>query len=314
MILTVTMNPSIDISYPIDHLEIDGVTRCQDVSKTAGGKGLNVARVIHQLGEDVLTTGILGGHHGAFIKDQLDRDGIKNAFSTCAGETRDSIAILHEGKQTEILESGPTISKEEEAAFLDQFQGLLDQVDTMTISGSMAKGLSPDLYTELIRRAAQAGVATLLDSSGQFLADAIASSDKPLLIKPNHHELGDLIGETLDPSDLDSLHQALLNPRFQGIEWIVVSLGGEGAFVKHQDKFYKANIPSIEVVNPVGSGDSTIAGLAIAISQHKSPEEVIKYGMTAGILNTMEKKTGHVNPDNFQTIYDQIEIKNYPNT
>ncbi|MDK6687780.1 PfkB family carbohydrate kinase, partial [Aerococcus sp. UMB8623] len=83
-----------------------------------------------------------------------------------------------------------------------------------------AKGLSPDLYTELIRRAAQAGVATLLDSSGQFLADAIASSDKPLLIKPNHHELGDLIGETLDPSDLDSLHQALLNPRFQGIEWI----------------------------------------------------------------------------------------------
>ncbi len=104
MIVTVTMNPSIDISYPLASLNVDTVNRTDQVSKTAGGKGLNVTRVIHDLKGNVLATGVLGGYHGAFIADELKHAGIKQKFTEIKEESRDSIAILHEGNQTEILE------------------------------------------------------------------------------------------------------------------------------------------------------------------------------------------------------------------
>ena len=111
------MNPSVDISYSLDYLNIDKVNRVNQVTKTAGGKGLNVARVVHDLQGDVLATGMLGGSHGTFITRELDKVGIKHDFVKIQGETRDSIAILHEGNQTEILETGPTISSDEQKFF-----------------------------------------------------------------------------------------------------------------------------------------------------------------------------------------------------
>ena len=124
MIVTVTMNPSIDISYLLDHLKLDTVNRTSQVTKTPGGKGLNVTRVIHDLGGDVIATGVLGGFHGAFIANELKKANIPQAFTSIKEETRDSIAILHEGNQTEILEAGPTVSPEEISNFLENFDQL----------------------------------------------------------------------------------------------------------------------------------------------------------------------------------------------
>lgn len=125
MIVTVTMNPSIDISYPLEKLKLDTVNRTDQVSKTAGGKGLNVTRVIHDLKGDVLATGVLGGFHGAYISEELKKAGIKQAFTEIQEESRDSIAILHEGNQTEILEAGPTVSEAEQQAFWKIFRSWL---------------------------------------------------------------------------------------------------------------------------------------------------------------------------------------------
>ena len=116
MILTVTMNPSIDISYPLDVLQLDTVNRVAEVSKTAGGKGLNVTRVLSEIKDPVAATGLLGGRTGQFILDHLG-EGIEKRFFEIAGDTRNCIAILHEGKQTEILEKGPTISEKEGQEF-----------------------------------------------------------------------------------------------------------------------------------------------------------------------------------------------------
>src|SRR5699024_8956086 len=107
MILTITLNPSVDISYKLDRFGIDQVNRVQDVSKTAGGKGLNVTRVLHQLQEDVAASGFLGGSLGDFILKQLGNLGMRDFFTPIDGETRNCIAVIHEGKQTEILEGGP---------------------------------------------------------------------------------------------------------------------------------------------------------------------------------------------------------------
>ena len=135
MILTVTMNPSIDTRYQLDKLIIDDVNRVTP-EKTAGGKGLNVSRVLLQLGDDVLATGLLGGHMGAYMAELMDADGVKNDFVPIAGETRICLNILHEGNQTELLESGPQIAPAELEAFTAKFAELAAKADVVTLSAA----------------------------------------------------------------------------------------------------------------------------------------------------------------------------------
>ena len=307
MILTVTMNPSIDVSYPLDQLNIDTVNRIDKVSKTAGGKGLNVSRVLSQLNAPLNATGVIGGKFGDYLTEQLDKDGIPHSFSKIAGETRSCNAILHQGKQTEILESGPEVSKEEQAAFVEHFETLMADTDFITISGSLPKGIGHDFYSLLIEKATKADVKVLLDTSGATLKTSIENDFKPFLIKPNETEIADLLGKEIN-SDAE-LIEALEDSEFDGIEWVVVTLGADGAIVKHQKDFYRVQIPTIKVVNPVGSGDSTIAGLAYALSEGKSPKDVIKSGMVTGMLNTQEEKTGFINVDNFDELFDKITVE-----
>ena len=222
MIVTVTMNPSIDISYPLEKMKLDTVNRTDQVSKTAGGKGLNVTRVIHDLKGDVLATGVLGGFHGAYISEELKKAGIKQAFTTIQEESRDSIAILHEGNQTEILEAGPTVSEAEQRAFLENFQQLVKEAEIVTISGSLAKGLPLNFYQRLVQLAEEQGVKVLVDTSGESLRQVLAGEHKPFLIKPNLEELEALLGQPFSIDDLEALQRALTQPLFTGVEWIVV--------------------------------------------------------------------------------------------
>lgn len=307
MILTVTMNPSIDVSYPLEELHIDTVNRIEKVSKTAGGKGLNVSRVLSQLNAPLTATGVVGGKFGDYLTEQLDKDGIPHSFSKIDGETRSCIAILHEGKQTEILESGPEVTAEEQEAFVAHFEELMADTDFITISGSLPKGINHDFYSLLIDKATEADVKVLLDTSGATLKASLENTHKPFLIKPNETEIADLLGKEIHSND--ELVEALEDKEFDGIEWIVVTLGADGAIVKHQKNYYRVDIPTIKVVNPVGSGDSTIAGLAYALSEGKSPEDVIKSGMVTGMLNTLEEKTGFINVDNFETLFKQIKVE-----
>ncbi|MGG5370083.1 tagatose-6-phosphate kinase [Enterococcus sp. AZ196] len=309
MIVTVTMNPSIDISYPLDRLKMDTVNRTDQVTKTAGGKGLNVTRVIHDLGGAVLATGVLGGFHGKFIAEELNKAGINQAFTPIKEETRDSIAILHEGNQTEILETGPTVSGEEKIVFLKKFEELLEQTDIVTISGSLAKGLPQDFYQKLVQVAREKEVKALVDTSGESLKQVLKGQVKPYLIKPNLEELEVLLEQDFSIEQLKDIQTALEQPLFAGIEWIVVSLGKAGALAKHRDRFYRVTIPTIKVVNPVGSGDSTIAGFAYGLTQAMPPEDLLKFCMATGMANAQERTTGHVNPINVQRHFTKIAVK-----
>ena len=296
-ILTLTLNPSVDISYPLNHLELDTVNRVSTTRKTAGGKGLNVARVIAQLGQKVAGSGFLGG------------DNIENWFMQISGETRNCIAILHDdGKQTEILESGPEITATEADDFLDHLEKYLDQIDLMTISGSLPKGLPSDFYSQLIELADRHGVQTLLDSSGEPLLKSLTSLHRPYLIKPNQDEIAQISGQKID--DLDQLKKILLeNPLLSSIPWVVVSLGKDGAMAKAGMDLFYAKIPKINAVNPVGSGDSTVAGLAYALNRKADVEDVLKTAMTTGILNTLNAKTGCIDASLFENYYSQIVIE-----
>lgn len=309
MILTVTMNPSIDMAYDLDHLQIDQVNRAKAVNKTAGGKGLNVTRVIHQMGYDVTATGLLGGEFGEYILEKLATEQIAADFTKITGETRNSIALLHDGgKQTEVLEKGPRITGTERVAFLKDFDALLDKSDLVTISGSLPQGLTEDFYTKLIELATQKDVAVLLDTSGASLETAVKSNSLPLLIKPNAAELGALVNKKIDDQDTDEVVQLLRTPAFAKLKWISTSLGSNGAIVKHEDQLYRAEIPKVAAVSPVGSGDASLAGLAIGISRHQAPVDIIKTSMTLGMLNALESATGCVDPQKFQKYFDLVKV------
>ena len=310
MIVTVTLNPSVDISYHVDNLKIDDVNRVENAGKTAGGKGLNVTRVVNALGSQVLATGILGGTLGHFITEQLDEQKISQNFYEINKESRNCIAILHDGKQTEILESGPTLTQEEADGFLKHFKDLLENksISVLTISGSLPKGLSADIYKKIISLANEKNIPVILDTSGSTLAAILDDhSLRIAAIKPNFDELRAL--EDIEISDdPEEWKKILVAPRFQNVEWIIISMGADGAFAKHQDIFYKVDIPKIKVVNPVGSGDSTVAGIAYSLENNDSDEKLLKTAMTTGMLNTMESQTGFINPDNFDEYFDKVVV------
>ncbi|MDF2039945.1 tagatose-6-phosphate kinase [Cytobacillus oceanisediminis] len=308
MILAVTMNPSVDISYPIPDFKLDDVNRVKGVWKTAGGKGINVARVVKQMGEDVLATGVLGGTTGNFIVQELTNDRIDNHFLKINQESRNCIAILHHGKQTEILESGPALTPDDGTAFLAEFKKLLSTASIVTISGSLPKGLPSEFYRYMSEMCRKKKIPVIVDTSGEPLRKVLLHKTKPNAIKPNITELSQLLGIEVDQS-ISSLKQALNSDMFLGVEWIVVSMGTKGAFVKHAGDFFQVTIPEIDVVNPVGSGDATVAGLAVSLNNNVSVHAVLKTAMTTGMLNAMEAKTGHINIAKFKQFYEFVQVK-----
>ncbi|AND03446.1 TPA: tagatose-6-phosphate kinase [Staphylococcus aureus] len=250
---------------------------------------------------------LIGGELGQFIAKKLDHADIKHAFYNIKGETRNCIAILHEGQQTEILEQGPEIDNQEAAGFIKHFEQLLEKVEAVAISGSLPKGLNQDYYAQIIERCQNKGVPVILDCSGATLQTVLENPYKPTVIKPNISELYQLLNQPLDES-LESLKQAVSQPLFEGIEWIIVSLGAQGAFAKHNHTFYRVNIPTINVLNPVGSGDSTVAGITSAILNHENDHDLLKKANTLGMLNAQEAQTGYVNLNNYDELFNQIEV------
>jgi len=307
MIITITANPAVDISYPLEELVIDDVNRVADVSKTAGGKGLNVARVVGQLGEEVGASGFLGGSLGNFIREEVKEQNIHDRFVEIEGDTRNCIAILHKGNQTEILESGPTISAEEEERFLTAYEEFISEASVITISGSLPKGLSSDFYRQLIELGAQAKVDVYLDTGGDMIKDLLTGAEKPFLIKPNESEFADIVGvESVTKAEVV---QHLSADLFDGVEWVVVTLGVGGAVVKKGAQVYEVDIPTVDVVNPVGSGDSVIAGFAVARKRGYDVERMISFGLTMGVLNAMEETTGSVDVARVDEIEREIVVR-----
>lgn len=307
MILTVTLNPSVDISYKLEQFKLDAVNRVADVSKTAGGKGLNVTRVLHQLGEEVAATGFLGGNLGDFIRKEISNIGVQDHFVKSAGDTRNCIAVIHEGQQTELLEGGPEITTNEATAFLENFRLSVEEADVVTISGSLPKGIGPDFYSKLLEITEAGDKPVLLDTSGESLRLSVLAEHKPYMIKPNLEELAGLFDMEINTED--EIIKALHDPLFKGIAWVVVTLGAEGALIKHGNQIYRANIPSVKAVNPVGSGDSVVAGFAAGLSRELDKEDLMKFGLGMGVLNAMEERTGSINPENIDWCIEKISVK-----
>lgn len=306
MILTITANPSVDISYQLEKLNIDDVTRTSDIEKHAGGKGIHVGYVLKELGTKPVHSGFAGGKLGEFIEEGLEDRGQEARFVKIKGDTRNCIAILHEGKQTEILEAGPTISKKEEEEFLNKLDQISEGCHIINISGSLPKGLTSDFYKEIIKYAKKHDKFVSVDTSGKTLKDMINAEEKPDLIKPNETEIADVLERKIEKKDLKEI---LKQAPFKDIPYIIVSMGKDGAMVKIKDKIYNAKVPKVEAVNPVGSGDSSLAGALFAIDRGKSDEEIIKISMTCGLLNVLTEEIAHIEIEKFDKYFEEIKVE-----
>lgn len=304
MILTITLNPSIDIRYNLDNFVLGNVNRVLEYEKTAGGKGLNVSRVIKKLGVNVLATGLLGGKIGEDLKHKLDIIGIENDFEQIGGETRNCINVLHNNMSTEILESGPTITSDEWNNFKNKFLSLINKYKYITASGSIPSGLSNESYSELIDIANNNAAKFFLDTSGNALKHSLNS--KPYFIKPNLEELEKLTNKTLN--NLDDIIYEAEKLHNNGVSIVAVTLGKDGSILISEQGILIAKIPTVKVLNTVGCGDSFVAGFASGIYKNMDIIDAFKLAISCSISNALLEGTGNIDINIVNKLINEIEI------
>ncbi|MBO5197840.1 MAG: 1-phosphofructokinase [Lachnospiraceae bacterium] len=310
MILTVTLNASIDKRYVVEDYRIGEVNRVKECSYTAGGKGLNVSKNAVIAGEKVAATGYAGGHAGEYITEQARMLGIRDAFIRVAGESRSCINIYDtvNRTQTEFLEPGMAVTAESEEELKEQVRALMPECDVVAMSGSIPKGSSPDIYQELTAIAKAAGRKVIVDTSGKLLEGVVAAprAQKPTMIKPNIDEIRALTGKSA--KNLDELVLAAKALYESGIEVVAISLGGDGSLLVCAEGCFRAQVPKINAVNTVGCGDSMIAGFAAGMARGLSMEETLRLASAISAANAMREETGFFVKEDMEALYPQIMI------
>lgn len=306
MITTVTLNVSVDKAYRIKTVVESGkVIRVSKCNNTAGGKGLNVSRVISTCGEDILATGFVGGNIGNLAEELLKKDDINSEFVHVKSETRNCINILDENNvSTEFLEPGAPITKEEVEKFIKQFDRIIDNSSVITISGSVPSGVPTDIYATLIKMIKSKNKQVILDTSGDLLKESIKAF--PTMIKPNSEEMEHLLGVSIN-NEKDVLESAIKLYE-SGIELVVVSLGKDGALLVCKDGIYHGKPPKIEVVNTVGCGDSMVAAFAVGLERKYSYEQCLRYAVSVSAANAMTFSTGSFSLEDAKEIYNNVII------
>ncbi|WP_165732374.1 1-phosphofructokinase [Streptococcus dysgalactiae] len=276
MIYTVTLNPSIDFIVRIDQLNLGSVNRMVSDDKFAGGKGINVSRVLQRLGVGNTATGFLGGFTGHFIEDSLKNEGIETAFVKVDQDTRINVKIKSQ-EETEINGQGPMISQEQLEALKAKLSQLTSE-DTVVFAGSAPANLGNAVYKELLPLVRQSGAQVVCDFEGQTLIDALAYN--PLLVKPNNHELEAIFGTILTSlDDVETYARRLLE---MGAQNVIISMAGDGALLVTKEATYFAKPIKGEVKNSVGAGDSMVAGFTGEFMKSQNPIEALKWGVACG--------------------------------
>lgn len=276
MIYTVTLNPSIDFIVRIDQLNLGSVNRMVSDDKFAGGKGINVSRVLQRLGVGNTATGFLGGFTGHFIEDSLKNEGIETAFVKVDQDTRINVKIKSQ-EETEINGQGPMISQEQLEALKAKLSQLTSD-DTVVFAGSAPANLGNAVYKELIPLVRKSGAQVVCDFEGQPLLDTLANN--PLLVKPNNHELEAIFGVPLNSlNDVETYARRILE---MGAQHVLISMAGDGALLVTEEATYFAKPIKGQVKNSVGAGDSMVAGFTGEFVKSKDPVEALKWGVACG--------------------------------
>ncbi|BCU51647.1 tagatose-6-phosphate kinase [Staphylococcus auricularis] len=276
MIYTVTFNPSVDYIMHLDGFNISELNRATTTHKFAGGKGINVSRVLRTLNVTSTALGFIGGFTGEFIVDTLKQSYINEAFVRINDDTRMNVK-LKTGQETEVNAPGPMITTDQFETLMDQIKQTTEQ-DTVIVAGSIPKSIPSDVYGQIAKITQQTGAQLVVDAEKDLLETVLPY--QPLFIKPNKDELEHMFDTTIQ-SDEDVLYygRKILE---RGAQAVIISLGGDGAIYLDQNQSLKATIPKGQVVNTVGSGDSTVAGMVAGLDAGLSINDAFRQAVSAG--------------------------------
>lgn len=307
MIATVTLNPSLDKTVAVDGLVVDEANRWTSLRRDPGGKGINVSRVLHELGGETVAYGFIGGIDGNILKHLLEQQGVPSDFTPIKGDIRSNFIItdLKTRRQTRIDAPGPCVSASELESLIDKIIHIKSKPDFIVFAGSVPPGVPDDIYSLLVEGAESYGVKTVLDSDDEWLEEGIKA--KPNVIKPNVHEAEELLGTELKTEeDIVQAARALVA---RGIEVVLISRGKHGLIAANKDEVLKVTSPKVEVRNTVGAGDSAIAGLVLKLSQGDGLEEACRLAAAAGAATAMTPGTELCRREDVERLLPYVKVE-----
>uniref|UniRef100_A0AAU2V4V7 1-phosphofructokinase family hexose kinase n=1 Tax=Streptomyces sp. NBC_00003 TaxID=2903608 RepID=A0AAU2V4V7_9ACTN len=301
MILTVTLNTALDITYRVPALVPHTSHRVDEVTERPGGKGLNVARVLAALGHEAVVTGFAGGPSGEVLRARLAELAPVDELVPIEGATRRTIAVVDAvtGDTTQLNEPGPLVLPAEWEAFLATYGRLLDGADAVALCGSLPPGLPVGAYAQLVRQARTAKVPVLLDTSGEALRRGIAA--RPDLVKPNADELAQLTGSR-EPL------RATRDARRRGAHTVVASLGADGLLAASPNGLWQAAPPAAVRGNPTGAGDSAVAGLLSGLVEGLDWPGRLTRAVALSAATVLAPAAGEFDPEAYAELLTQVQI------
>ena len=280
-VVTLTMNPSIDLSVSVERVAPFHKLRTSDERRDPGGGGINVARVLDRLGADVAAVYPSGGALGQLLRQLVDREGIAESAIPISGETREDVTVVERatGNQYRFVLPGPQLSEHEWRTCLGKFEALDPRTRFVVCSGSLPPGAPDDFYGRVVAAAKQAGRKIVIDSSGPSLRAALRKG--VYLIKPNLNEFRALIGEQLQTQvDWIKACRSLIDQ--QQAEIVVLTLGDQGALLVTGDDVLRAYALPIKPVSVVGAGDSFLGAMIWSLATGHDVATAFRYGVAAG--------------------------------
>jgi 6-phosphofructokinase 2 len=280
MIVTVTLNPAIDQMLVVPKFVAGDTIRVKSGRFDPGGKGINVSRVIAELGGESIAMGFAPGNLGRFIEQTLENQGIETDFIHTKGETRTNMTILDESRHvhTILSDPGPETDPEYVNELRRRLKRRLRPGDWLVLAGSIPPPLTPDVYQTLIHEASDRGIHTVLDADGATLAEGAEAH--PEIVKGNRRELERMLGRHLD--DEESTLAAARAVQKRGVKTVVITRGREGAVASTKGHCFRGVAPRVRAVNAIGSGDAFLAGVVLTLSRGGSMEDAMRLGIASG--------------------------------
>lgn len=283
MIYTVTFNPAIDYVVNVDDFKAGMVNRASNTEKFAGGKGINVSRVLNNLSIKSKALGFVGGFTGKFIVDSLNEQGVDTDFIEIKDDTRINVK-LKSTQETEINGVGPVISKDDLEKLFKIVENLTSE-DFLVLAGNVQKSVPSDIYATIQEKCSKNNVNVIVDTTGDALVATL--KHKPFLIKPNNHELGEIFNKELKTQDEIVTYAHKI--REMGAQNVIISMAEKGALLICESGVYKASPAKGTVQNSVGAGDSVIAGFLAKYTTTSDLLEAFRWGATCGSATAFSK-------------------------
>ncbi|CDT80038.1 1-phosphofructokinase [Vibrio diabolicus] len=311
-VVTITLNPALDLTGSVNELNVGSVSLVQQSNLHAAGKGVNVAKVLSDLGADVTVTGFLGKDNPELFHQLFNDIGVKNEFVEVQGATRINVKLVEaSGNVSDINFPGVQVTADEIARFEETLFRLAETHDYFVLAGSLPGGVTAEQCAAWIKALHQQGKKVLFDSSKAALKSGIEAH--PWLIKPNDEELGDFVGEHLEtPEQCQAAAQTLSD---KGIENIVVSMGADGVMWLNQGEWLRAQPPRMNVVSTVGAGDTLVAGLCWGHMQLMPKNDLLRFATALSALAVSQVGVGLTSQEELENIKQQTEVSElYPIT